>query len=482
MTDGLPQDHLERVSAWGGATSVMSWVYRPTDVAGIEAMFATARTHGRSVGLRGAGQSYGDAALNAENVCLDLTRMARILAWDPTTGRIRVEPGVTIEQLWRYTIEDGWWPPVVPGTMAVSLGGGAAMNFHGKNNWKVGPIGDHVIELEVLLPTGERLCCSREIDADLFHAVIGGYGMLGCIVSLELQLTRVHSGLLDVEAIPAANLDEMTSIFEARLDDADYLVGWIDCFARDDRVGRGLVHAARYLESGADPAPSQSLRPVNQELPETLFGVVPKSMLWLMMRPVVNDLGLRAVNAAKYHQSALAGVRHYRQSHVGYAFLLDYVPGWRRAYGPGGLIQYQSFIPAEAARQAFPALLARARTHGLVPYLGVFKRHRPDDFLMTHGVDGYSLAMDFKVTHRNRRRLWEAARELSRLVVDVGGRFYPAKDSVLTAELYAASLGAERLGRFRALKERCDPEHLLQTDLSRRLLAAPTPAPHGALD
>ncbi len=159
-----------------------------------------ARRTGHSVGLRGAGRSYGDASLNAEGITLDLTRMKRILAWDPQTGVITVEPGVTIQQLWQYTIEDGWWPNVVSGTMFPTLGGAAAMNIHGKNNWKVGPIGDHIQEFEILLPTGETKLCSRSQNAELFHAAIGGFGMLGVITRLTLHLKKVHSGLLKIEA------------------------------------------------------------------------------------------------------------------------------------------------------------------------------------------------------------------------------------------------------------------------------------------
>ena len=108
---------------------------------------------------------------------------------------------------------------------------------------------------------------------------------------------------------------------------------------------------------------------------------------------------------------------------------------------------------------------------------GVLKRHRPDDFLMTHAVDGWSLALDFAVRPRTRTRLWSLARELAGLVLAAGGRFYPAKDSTLDRETYEASLGPERLARFRALKAACDPTGLLETELSKRLLGpAPQPA------
>src|SRR5205807_1127097 len=153
------------------------YVFRPSTEAGIREVFNLARCRGLKVGLRGAGRSYGDASLSAEHICLDLTRMNRILDWNPETGIIQVEPGVTIRQLWQYVIEDGWWPYVVPGTMFPTIGGCAAMNIHGKNNWRVGPIGDHILEFEIMLPTGEVRHCSREENPELFHAAIGGFGM-----------------------------------------------------------------------------------------------------------------------------------------------------------------------------------------------------------------------------------------------------------------------------------------------------------------
>ncbi|HEX5324424.1 MAG TPA: FAD-dependent oxidoreductase, partial [Capsulimonadaceae bacterium] len=146
MTDSnsdnlLPKDRLERLEAWGMNKSAMSYMWRPSTSAQMREVFDLARKAGRSVALRGAGMSYGDASLNTEGIVLELTRMNCILEWDPQTGMVSVEPGVTIRQLWQHCLEDGWWPPVVSGTMFVSLGGAAGMNIHGKNNFAAGPIG-----------------------------------------------------------------------------------------------------------------------------------------------------------------------------------------------------------------------------------------------------------------------------------------------------------------------------------------------------
>lgn len=468
----LPAQQIEVVSGWGMSTDAVSYVYRPSTLQGIREVFQVARRSGRSIGFRGAGRSYGDAALNAENIILDMTRFSRILEWNPATGLIRAEAGASIRQIWEYTLPDGWWPPVVPGTMFPTLGGCASMNIHGKNNFKVGTFGEHITELEILLPDGELVRCSRQENPDLFYGAIGGFGMLGCITAVTLQLKRVYSGLLDVIAINVKSLHDMFDVFEERYRHADYLVGWIDGFARGEQLGRGQVHEAHYLKPGEDKNPAQTLRVESQELPDTILGLFPKSILWRFMRPFMNNTGLRAVNMAKFRSSALLDRgKPFRQSHAAFAFLLDYVPNWKRAYGEGGLIQYQSFIPAENAEHVFREQLLLAQKLGYPPYLAVFKRHRKDPFPLTHAVDGYSLALDFRITPENRRDIWGMAGRFDEIVLDAGGRFYLAKDSTLQARAVRRYLGRETVEKFMRLKKACDPEGLLETNLYRRLFA-----------
>jgi FAD/FMN-containing dehydrogenase len=103
----------------------------------------------------------------------------------------------------------------------------------------------------------------------------------------------------------------------------------------------------------------------------------------------------------------------------------------------------------------------------MVSYLGVFKRHRADDYLLSHGLDGWSLALDFKVPH-DAQRLWDTAADLTRLVLEAGGTFYPAKDQVVDARSFARAFG-ERFTRFRDWRRRMDPDDLFANDQARRL-------------
>jgi FAD/FMN-containing dehydrogenase len=205
----------------------------------------------------------------------------------------------------------------------------------------------------------------------------------------------------------------------------------------------------------------------NQVLPPRIFGVFPKSILYLFMIPFANNLGWSGVNAAKY----IASLRQhtFRQSHAAFHFLLDYVPNWELSYGRGGMIQYQSFLPKETAEAAWREMLTMSLKRDIPSYLGVTKRHRPDNFLLTHAVDGFSLALDFKVTTGNRSTLSKMLQDFDRIVLNAGGRFYFAKNSETSAEATRAFLGEDTIKKFKDLKKRCDPNNLLESDLFRRV-------------
>lgn len=463
----LPLNNFIQLENFGHSLRAPSYRFRPTQVAEICESFRLAEETGLTVTARGAGRSYNDASLNGGGLILDMSAMNQILEWDPGSGLVRCEPGVTLEQLWKRVEPEGWWPPVVSGTMKTTLGGCLAANIHGKNNFKMGPIGDHVVEFTALLPTEEEITCTPKKNADLFYSMISGLGMLGVFTSITLQMKRIESGLLEVHAWPVHDLHEHLSVLLDKAPDHDYIVGWMDTMNGGKSLGRGQIHAADYVHRDEDSNPQQTMQLSNQVLPPRIFGVFPKSILYLFMRPFANNLGWWGVNAAKYFASLRQHT--FRQSHAAFHFLLDYVPNWELSYGRGGLIQHQSFLPKETAEDAWREMLSLSLQRGLPSYLGVTKRHRPDKFLLTHAVDGLSLALDFKVTDANRSALSKMLKDFDRIVLNGGGRFYFAKNSETSAESARAFLGEETIQKFKQLKKRCDPAHVLESDLFRRV-------------
>jgi len=459
--------NFTQLENFGHSLSAPAYLIQPKTAEEIYEIFQFAKKKGLTVTARGAGRSYNDAALTGGGIVLDMRGMNAITSWDKSTGLITAQSGATLEQLWQQVEPDGWWPPVVSGTMKTTLGGCLSANIHGKNNFKMGTIGEHVVEFTAVLPTGAEVTCSPKKNADLFYSMISGFGMLGIFTSVTMQMKRIYSGLISVDALPIGNLHEHLTALQDGAPNTDYIVGWLDTMNGGASLGRGQIHAAHYLHEGDDPDPAGTMKLENQILPPYIFGVFPKSILYMFMRPFVNNVGWWAVNMAKYVASQRKHT--FRQSHAAFHFLLDYVPNWELSVGRGGLIQYQSFLPKETAEDAWREMLNISLKRRMPSYLGVTKRHRPDKFLLTHAVDGFSLAMDFKVTDKNRANLSRMLHEFDRIVLQAGGRFYFAKNSETTAATAQAFYGDETIAKFKKLKKRCDPNGLLESDLYRRI-------------
>jgi len=460
----LPRDAVRRLSGFGFSAHADGYVVPCATEDDLRRAFALARANDRPVVLRGAGRSYGDAAYRAEAVVLDLTPMNQIEAWDPATGRIIAQAGVDIDHLWRRTLPDGWWPPVVSGTSFTTVGGALAMNIHGKNHFRSGSFAEHVVRIELMTPDGQILPLRPQDPR--FRAVIGSAGLLGVVLRAEIQFKPVTSGDLRVLAFTVPDWHAQFEAMERYAGDANYLVSWVDLFATGSGAGRGVIHAAWYPDESAP----KTLTLEHQALPSKILGLVPKSQVWRALRPLNRRAGMRFINAAKYLSSRIKGNgKEHCQSLVAFSFLLDYVPDWRRAYEPDGFVQFQAFVPRAAAQATFAELARRAQAAGQEAFLGVLKRHRPDPFLLTWALDGYSLAMDFRVNPALAATQTALFMKMTETVLSAGGRFYLAKDSTLTAAQFRAYLGPDAIAAFAQIHAQMDPEGLLTSALSERL-------------
>lgn len=457
-------------SGWGLRDRARSRVATPRDAGEIAAIFAEAREQGATVGIRAGGNSYGDMALNGGQMALSTAALDRILVWDASTGIVTVEPGVTIARLWRHTLPDGWWPAVVPGTSAVTIGGAAAANAHGKNNWRVGSFGDFVLAFDLVLPSGEQITCTREQHPDLFTTALGGLGLLGCFTSLTLQTRRIYSGRLAEVQRPFASMDALLAAVEEATYWATEIVGWVDTSATGPHLGRGLLKFGRDLQAGEDRAATTSLTLDAQRLHGGALASLPSWLLPRAARPMTTRPGVWLANRGQWTRGRRDTTPHL-ETYAAANFLLDAIPNWRDVYKPGGLIQHQSFVPRETASATFKDILRRSQSAGLVPSLAVLKKHRGDDFTLSPLLDGYSLALDYPVHRGSEVRLLRLMRDLNDLLADAGGRIYFAKDSTATAAQVSRMYPADRLATFAAAKARYDPNNLLSTNLYRRLLA-----------
>jgi len=431
---GEPPPRPERVEGFGLYNFSISPVFRPSTVDELRQVLAACRARGEEVVFRGAGRSYGDAALNPLGPVVDLTGLRTIRSFDDETGVVDAEAGLTLGDLWRFSIPRGFWPPVVTGTMHVSLGGALAMNVHGKNGWKRGTFGEHVEGVSVLRADGSVEWLPREDPR--FPDAVGNGRPQEPFVEVALKLKKVPTGYLDVEGFATKEMAETLAALDAAKESWEYLVAWVDCFAGGASLGRSVVHRANeHPRAGGEPTGFSE----REQLADVKTGPLPLPWMLLGLKLIAKGPQMRAVNAARFFAGKRAGRSRYRQSLVAYSFLLDYLPGWNEAYRPGGFIQYQLFVPVERAAEAFSEAIRLQHEIGVVSALAVLKRHRADPSSRAYAMDGFSLAMDFPVTRGNPARLISLCRAYDRLLLGCGGRVYKAKDCVGSFERLAAA-------------------------------------------
>lgn len=205
----------QKVEAWGMNSHSISPVLKPKSEEEIASILEYANSTNSSIAFRGGGCSYGDAAINSQGMVVDLSDYNRILSFDEKTGILHAESGATIQQIWEFCIEKSFWPPVVSGTMYPTLGGALSMNIHGKNNFSVGTLGEHVLEFTFLSASGKKFTCSPKTNSDIYYSAISGFGMLGCFLEIKLKMKKIYSGKMKVWPVVTRNFQEMFDYFEA---------------------------------------------------------------------------------------------------------------------------------------------------------------------------------------------------------------------------------------------------------------------------
>lgn len=186
------REHHARDESWLTAPPPDAVVF-PQDTAEVSQILQVCSTYGCPVIAFGAGSSLeGQILAISGGICVNMTRMAKVLTVWAEDQQCRVQPGLTWDALNRELRDSGLFFPVDPGAEA-TLGGMASTRASGTNAVRYGTMRDMILAMEVVLSDGRIVRVgsrARKSAAgyDLTALFTGAEGTLGIITELTLRL------------------------------------------------------------------------------------------------------------------------------------------------------------------------------------------------------------------------------------------------------------------------------------------------------
>ena len=362
----------------------------------------------------GMGRSYGDVCLLKDGVLLRTTGMNRLLEFNPETGILTAESGVTLAQILDFAVPRGFFLPVTPGTKYVTLGGAIANDIHGKNHEVAGSFGNHVPCFEIVRSDGTRIFCSQTNNPEWYAATIGGMGLTGLITWAQLKLRPIVSRGIDYEGIQFHGLDEFLEL-KQQYKDVEYTVSWLDCVSTGRNFFRGILMLGNHSKIPAD------LRRTPE--PKLVFPFDAPGF-------ALNRYSVGAFNTVYFNKQRKKHVKTV-QDYEPFFYPLDKILHWNRMYGRNGMVQFQYAIPWEGAKEGSIAMLREIANSGLASFLSVLKAFGDIRSLgmMSFPEAGIMLSLDFPI---KAGITFPLLQRLGDMTLDYGGRLYPAKDAAMT--------------------------------------------------
>lgn len=389
-------------------------------------------------------RSYGDAALS--KYVLPMKTNNRFIAFNEKTGLLTCESGVLLSEIIDIFFPRGWFLTVTPGTKQITVGGAIAADVHGKNHHVKGCFSACVESFQLILPHYQIKNCSRTENKDLFHATCGGMGLTGIIHKVSFYLQSVQSKWVEQTTVKTADLQETLDVFEETQSNP-YSAAWIDCSAKGEQLGRSILMLGDFAKDGDLTYSSTTKFHVPFDLPSF----------------TLNSFSIKAFNAIYYGNTA-RGESRQKTSLDSFFYPLDKITNWNRIYGKKGFIQFQFVLPKIVSYAGLRDILQYISQSDTESFLAVLKLHGPqNDNWLSFPLEGYSLAMDFKMG----AGLASFLHILTESVIDLGGRVYLAKDALLTRAQFDQCYSNSN--KFRALREELGLSPHFQSYQSQRL-------------
>lgn len=396
------------------------------------------------ISIGGGHFSMGGHTASTDSLHLDLRHMNKVLAFDPQAKTIRVQAGIRWCDIQQFIDSHGLAIKIMQTYANFTVGGALSVNAHGRYIG-LGPVVLSVRNITLVLCDGQVVRASPVENTELFYAAIGGYGAIGIIAEVELDLTENTRVERRQVKMP---VDDYLDWFDANVRGRKDVI-----FHNADLYPNHYIkaRAVSWFQTDKPATTHHRLQPLRRAYPLELY------FLWAVSETPFGKFRREyIVDPVLYLSSKI----HWRNYEAGYnAAELEPVGRIQRTY-----VLQEYFVPYSRLIEFIPKMAAILNRHK-VNMINVSIRHAlgdPGTLLAWARGETFALVLYYKQrtnsTAKSQVEIW--TRELIDAVIACGGTYYLPYQLHATPQQFHDAY--PRATELFALKQKLDPNYRLR--------------------
>ena len=405
-----------------------------------------AKITGKRVSIAGARHTMGGQTIYPDGILLDMSRFDR-MQLNSTTKILTVQSGATWAKVIPYLDRQGYSVAVMQSNNDFSVGGTMSANAHGWQHNRP-PMASSVQSFRLMLADGKIVECSRENQPELFSLVLGGYGLFGIILDVDLRV--VPNEMYSAKRVIIPSQDYIKTFRQLTTKDVGMVYGRLsvtpDSFLKEAILTTYHQSSKRHKSILTTPSPSGLARTVFRGSIGSDYG---KQLRWQLEKASGGEAGTNISRNQIFNRPSTLFENYQQQS-------TD--------------ILHEYFIPP-ASLELFLAKCRQIIPKHQVDLLNVTVRNvypDRDSFMRYADREMFGLVMLF---HQQRDREHDLKMQsLTQALIDaalsVGGRYYLPYRLHATPKQF--NLAYPQAVKFFELKRKYDPNQTFQNYFYRQ--------------
>ncbi len=432
-------------------------VVRPRTVADVREALAFAREHDIVVSIAGTQHAMGGQASYAGALVIDMRSFDSVTV-DESLRTASVQAGATWHKVLETVHPVGLSVSTMPSIDVLSVGGTVSVNAHGLD-FRAGSLSSTIRSMRVMLADGSVHRISREQRPELFRSVIGGYGLFGVVLDVELDLVdnemyRLRSRVIDQGDFPEVFESDVAGDPSVRLTYTHLST------SPENLLEEAIVYTYQRVDA---PEPIPPLKQRDSDgfgrlvLNLARTGGLGQRLKWTAQRDLLPHLRdcIEAANQALRDGDACMVARNQAMFES-----LDLLQNRLTQYTD---VLHEYFLPHDKLVPFIDELRAELGRHDAQLLNASIRSVRHEDIALDYAQgDRFSLVLYLsqEVSDAGNADMADLTRNLIAASLDHGGTFYLPYQQHYTREQVAQAY--PELGKFFADKRRYDPTLLFQ--------------------